>query len=123
MGIDIYMKWDGQTKEEEKKQFQGFDCTIGDAGYLREAYHGEPYATKILVPEAFESDGEIEISADKLKKRLPKVLETARKRSLKIYNKETSEEDPEIKAFSDFVSLAEAKEKELGKPVRIYASY
>jgi hypothetical protein len=59
MGIDIYLEWDGQ--EEERKAAQGdkpnlWSTTEGHVGYLREAYHGGPYATKILVREAFESE-------------------------------------------------------------------
>ena len=30
---------------------QGFDITAGDKGYLREAYHGSPYATHYLLKE------------------------------------------------------------------------
>lgn len=121
MGIDIYMRWDGQTDEEKSRQFKGFDITIGNAGYLREAYHGKPYATRVLVPEAFEKETEIPVSL--LKKRLPETIEVAIERNEKIYKKKTDENSPEVKAFKDFVSLAEMKEKELGKPVRIYASY
>lgn len=121
MGIDIYMRWGGQTEEEKSKQLKGFDTTIGDAGYLREAYHGDPYATKVLVPEAFEQEAEIPVSL--LKERLPETIKAAIERNEKIYKKKTDENSPEVKAYKDFVSLAEMKEKELGKPVRIYASY
>ena len=54
MGIDIYMHWKDQTEEEHKAQLTGFSVTSGDVGYLREAYHGSPYATKFLMPEAFD---------------------------------------------------------------------
>ena len=56
MGIDIYAKWSGMTREESKAQITGFDTAAGQVGYLREAYHGEPYATRVLVPEAFEDE-------------------------------------------------------------------
>jgi hypothetical protein len=46
MGIDIYMRWKGQTDEETQAQFVGFSVVHGHVGYLREAYHGAPYATK-----------------------------------------------------------------------------
>ena len=55
MGIDIYAQWDGMTAQEEAAQVTGFSIEHGHVGYLREAYHGEPYATKVLVPEAFET--------------------------------------------------------------------
>lgn len=57
MGIDVYADWDGRTKEEQEAQYTGFSVTSGDAGYLREAYHGEPYATMVLFPECFHGSG------------------------------------------------------------------
>ena len=62
MGIDIYMSWEEQTEEEEKAQFTGFEVSerAGGAGYLREAYHGPPYATMFFVQEAFgETDPQV----------------------------------------------------------------
>ena len=58
MGIDIYMKWEGQTEEEERAQITGFEVSgrAGGVGYLREAYHGAPYATMFFVGEAFGED-------------------------------------------------------------------
>jgi hypothetical protein len=56
MGIDVYAKWDGQTEDEKKAQITGFSIVAGEVGYLREAYHGGPYATKVLFPECF-TDG------------------------------------------------------------------
>src|SRR6266566_5106087 len=55
MGIDVYMKWKGQTEEEHKAQITGFSVMHGHVGYLREAYHGEPYATEVLFPEGWSS--------------------------------------------------------------------
>ena len=55
MGIDVYLKWNEMKDEDHKAQLgKGFQTDIGDTGYLREAYHGSPYATQMLVPEAFE---------------------------------------------------------------------
>jgi len=65
MGIDIYAEWRNMTPEESNAQITGFDATAGRVGYLREAYHGEPYATQVLVPEAFET-GEALIPASLL---------------------------------------------------------
>jgi hypothetical protein len=53
MGIDIYLKWDGMEAEKKQQQITGMSTTSGEVGYLREAYHGGPYTTKILVREAF----------------------------------------------------------------------
>ena len=55
MGIDIYARWKGQTEAEEQAQNTGFSAVHGHVGYLREAYHGEPYATRYLAAEAFEN--------------------------------------------------------------------
>ena len=58
MGIDIYAKWDRMSRQEEAAQITGFSVEHGHVGYLREAYHGEPYATKVFVPQAFEDGGD-----------------------------------------------------------------
>lgn len=76
MGIDIYLRWQGMDEEDEKKQYTGMDTTAGNVGYLRESYHGGPYATKILVREAFEADdAKAEIPAAVLRERLTHVTE------------------------------------------------
>lgn len=54
MGIDVYATWAGMTPQERALQYTGFSVINGEVGYLREAYHGSPYATRVLVPEAFE---------------------------------------------------------------------
>jgi hypothetical protein len=79
MGIDIYLEWDGQTEEDKKNMFTGFSTTSGAVGYLREAYHGGPYATQILLREAFESeDCRAQIPAAVLRERLTHVTEPVR---------------------------------------------
>ena len=79
MGIDVYLTWSGQTEADEKLQQCGFDTTVGDVGYLREAYNGGPYATKMLVREAFESpECSAEIPAAVMRERLTHVTEPAR---------------------------------------------
>lgn len=77
MGIDIYLEWDGMEAEEKQDQYAcGFSITAGSTGYLREAYHGEPYATQILVREAFEADNcRAEIPAAVMRERLTHVTE------------------------------------------------
>lgn len=123
MGIDIYMRWQGQTEVERNRQFTGFSIESGHAGYLREAYHGGPYVTKFLVAEAFSSPDGAEIPAEILRDRLPAALTIARVRSSHIYNQDLDDDSPVLMAFINFVALAESVEKMTGKPVTIIASY
>lgn len=129
MGIDVYMLWNGQTEEERKAQYTGFSIAHGHVGYLREAYHGAPYATEVLVPEGWEDEsddeegtGGIAIPAATLRERLPKVLATAAERSRVVYNETLPEDHPVLESFRAFVALAEQKERETGEPVRIWVS-
>jgi hypothetical protein len=39
MGVDLYMKWEGETKTDEEAQFTGYQ-NAGASGYLRGAYFG-----------------------------------------------------------------------------------
>ena len=131
MGIDIYARWRGQTEAEKKAQVTGYSILHGHVGYLREAYHGEPYATRALVPEAFWSEFSdaypegVPIEAAKMRERLPKVLEVALIREQDIYGHDRH--DPEtqsvLKSLEDFVSLCEDKEDMTGEPCRIVASF
>lgn len=168
MGIDIYLEWEGQTEAERKKMCTGFSTTSGNIGYLREAYHGGPYATQILFREAFESeDGKAQIPAAVLRERLTHVTEPARGKMaghdmaaaiFDMFTKmgmaaalpriksaltepQTVEEAihercknlyPEggekyvkevVQSFRSFVSLATRKERKIGKPCTVYASY
>lgn len=125
MGIDVYLSWDGQTEAEKNAQLTGFSIQHGHVGYLREAYHGGPYATRILAPEAFEAEeAEADIPAATMRERLPKVIEMAIQRERTVYdNTEVSERDPVVQSFVQFVELAESKERETGKPCRVIASY
>lgn len=124
MGIDIYAQWKGQTKKEKDAQYTGFSIQSGNVGYLREAYHGEPYATHYFVSEAFSSGETTKIPALTLLERLPKTLELVRERQQRLYPK-----DNELslwkaqKAYVDFYELCAKKEKETGEPCVIYASY
>ncbi len=112
MGIDVYLNWDQQTKAEKEAQYTGFDITKGNVGYLREAYHGGPYATKVLVPEAWAegSDGDVTLPTATLKKRLPAVIKTVKERAAAIYKEKLSDDDPIVKSFADFVALHERLE-------------
>lgn len=175
MGIDVYLKWDGMTEKDTQTQITGWSTVAGGVGYLREAYHGGPYATKLLVREAFESETcEAEIPAAVMRERLTHVTEPARncdrghqlatmfahvmrmmaeinggtpihivggpvapaytepmtveeavyERCMKLYPEDGKQHAKEVvKSFRDFVTLAERKEKETGKPCTVYASY
>lgn len=134
MGIDMYLHWRGMAKEEKEAQYTGFSIDKGNLGYLREAYHGGPYATKVLAPECWteaqkdqDDDSEIpsgvQIPVATLKERLPRVIETAIQREKLVYNNEVTEDSDMVKAFVDFVELAEEKEKLKGEPCWVYSSY
>jgi len=138
MGIDCY----NQTAQDlnGNDSGQGFDITAGDKGYLREAYHGNPYGTMHLLSECFEIDDiytnlsgqdegvaydiKVFIPAKLLRKRLPQTLEIVKERYLKVYKEATDEDIKEAqKSFIDFVELAEKIEKKEGKPCEFYASF
>ena len=54
MGLDLYARWKDETEVEWRAKIVArFSAHSGSVGYLREAYHGEPYATRTLAPEAF----------------------------------------------------------------------
>lgn len=123
MGIDVYLRWKGMTPEEQDAQITGFSNTSGHVGYLREAYHGNPYATKVLVPEGFDADADaVTISAQTLRERLPATLEAAKLRQVQLYKI-----DPPklavLQSYEDFVALAEKKEAETGEPCQVVVSY
>ena len=125
MGIDIYARWKNQTKREEDLQITGFSIAHGHVGYLREAYHGEPYATEYLVREAFEAaGGKAYIHASLLRERLPHAIELAKRREREVYGRDNAlpDSEPTIRSFVDFVELCEEKERETGEPVLIIAS-
>lgn len=91
MGIDVYLKWPSMTKAEEKKQITGWATDAGDRGYLREAYHGGPYVTKVLMPEGWDDsvklddDHYFELPAAVMRERLPVAVMTAIYRNHVVY--------------------------------------
>ena len=138
MGIDCY----NQTAQDlnGNDSGQGFDITAGDKGYLREAYHGSPYATHYLLKECFEIDDvlgdlsgrdegveyeiKVFIPAKLLRKRLPHTLAIVEERYVNNYKDATKDNIEEAqKSFDDFVELAEKIEKREGKPCEFYASF
>jgi len=126
MGIDIYARWPSQTEAEA--QVTGFSIAHGHIGYLREAYHGEPYATRVLVPEAFDHEAYPDgarIPAETLRERLPETLDTATRRQQLLYNEGPDQENTRVvlQSFRDFVEFCERTEREAGEPCTIVASY
>jgi hypothetical protein len=123
MGIDIYAMWKGQTVEEHRQQVSDVSlATAGKMGYIREAYHGEPYPTEFLCSEAFET-GRAQIPASVLRERLPRTLDLVEERARKIYKAHGAVVQEIKQVYSDFVSLCERKEIETGEPVLIVADF
>ena len=113
--------------QEAAAQLSGkFSTAYGDygsVGYLREPHHGEPYATRTLVPEAFRY-GRARIAAADLQKRLPDALHIVETRErLTAFN---SADEAAIermqKHYRDFVALCARKEIQSGIPCMIVAS-
>jgi hypothetical protein len=145
MGIDLYARWNGITKAQKEAQYTGFR-TVGAAGYLREAYHGAPYATEVLIPEAFEDaaysgeenesgalvartdsdppsdfDGQPRVLLAEFVSRLDAAQAAAHERGRAVYPTEPTYGDHHANEIAAFVKLVEAKVRK-GKTVRIYAS-
>ena len=122
MGIDIYAQWKSMTEADFEAQMTGFSTVHGHVGYLREAYHGEPYATYVLMPEAFET-GSALISAAALQERLPETLRVAEERQRVVYKETDAKQiDRMLQSYRDFVALCVRKEAEPGYPCLIVAS-
>jgi hypothetical protein len=85
MGIDVYLAWDNQTDEDQKAQYVGFDVRSGDVGYLREAYHGGPYGTHLLIQEDWEVEGGVEVENSVLQSRMSMVAKAVIWRNYKLY--------------------------------------
>ena len=124
MGIDVYLRWDGMTEEDKDKQFTGSSTIHGHVGYLREAYHGEPYATEALISEDWSKQPEegFIIPNKVLEERLPEVAGLIVKREVKLYGSSVEMAMEVVRSFIDFVDLHEKLELE-GKNPRIVISY
>ena len=119
IGIDVYLRYEGMEEAEQQAQYTGFSVAHGHVGYLREAYHGEPYATHVLVPESFnDGEGPVAIPAATMRERLPAALEACALR----YNGEGSVKEMAQRSLIEFVELAERWESE-GKAVYVLNSY
>lgn len=130
MGIDIYATWKGQTKQEQQAQGeQVFSIDAGAQGYLREAYHGGPYATKVLLPELWQDDINplegVPMPARVLRERLGPTLSAALQRQLKVYDSppDSQETRTVCQSYKDFVELCASKEVETGDACIILGSW
>jgi hypothetical protein len=122
VGIDVYLRWKGQTEAEKEAQYTGFSIVHGHVGYLCEAYHGEPYATKVLVPEAFDSNEAVPIPAATMRARLAATEAAVEHRHRTVYDDADVDIERYRQSYRDFVALAESKEAELGEPVQVMVS-
>jgi hypothetical protein len=127
MGIDVYLNWKKKTKKDKESQITGFSTRSGNVGYLREAYHGEPYATRVLMPEGFEDKDDpdgigVSIPNAVLVARLPATEAAVRERYKNIYQETGEDVDEAVKAYKDFVALHAEKES-AGLDPTIYVSY
>jgi hypothetical protein len=70
MGIDIFMSVPSGFCEDwnPNKSIHERD------GYLRESFHGKPYATRYFVEEAFKADQPVAIATSVLRARLPATV-------------------------------------------------
>jgi hypothetical protein len=134
VGIDVYLRYQGMTEAEKKRQYTGFSVQHGHVGYLREAYHGGPYATKALVPETWHESAQDERTLDErnklgiyplldqdgtflglhfpaalLRQRLPAAIDAAVRRQVEIYDMDPTEAalSPRVLSLRSFVELAE----------------
>jgi hypothetical protein len=85
------------------------------------ACRGQPDATRILVPEAFDRVGQpVAIPAALLRARLPATLATVDMRERKT---DVVGLNRELKSYCRFVELCEKIEAQSGEPCRIVARY
>ena len=124
MVIDIYARYAGQTPEERVQQSNHWLSTNGgEAGFLREAYHGEPYVTRFLCREAFDT-GEAAIPASLLRERLAEALRLVAERELELYPDSSTEDVQSIRdSYTAFVEHCEQVEQRTGEPVVIVATF
>ena len=122
MGADIYLTWEGITKEEKDKQCTGFDVTSGKFGYLRGAYNGHiGYDAIIILFKEIKWENDWIVKIKPLKENLEKLKQGLFKtRKKDFYSKDGK--DLEIQSYIDFVDLAEKLIKQ-GKKPKVHFSY
>lgn len=114
MGIDVYLNWHGMKEADKNAQYTGFSIVSGNVGYLREAYHGGPYATRVLLPEGWDREVKLDrdhtfaIEAKTLRERLPAAVMATIYRHHVLYDDEpaTFETNDIVEAMSKlFVNM------------------
>ena len=63
VGTDVYLKWDGMSEEDKKRQYTGFSIDAGAVGYLRASsgMEAEQSVLCLLFPvRIWESDSAVE---------------------------------------------------------------
>lgn len=117
MGIDIYAKWPDESDEERDAQDAAWLTNQGGkVGYLREAYHGEPYPSRYLVSEVFEGPTVAEIPAQVLRERLPETIRLAEIRARTVYDlTDPADIEDEVKQYREFVEFCEEREAQTGE--------
>jgi len=111
MGIDIYAEGDERRGTTNR-------------GYIREAYHGEPYPSFHLLPELFEAHGMTRIPSATLRERLPETLKRARERMRRVYElTDENEIEANINQYTDFVEFCEELEDKSGDPPTVSGSW
>jgi len=117
MGIDVYLRWDGQTEKERQAQYTGFSIASGHVGYLRESYSATPFATYVLFPENNRKFNPFVVPNALLIKRLPEALKFTKER----YKGDKKAIAWATKSIKDFVALHGKLEKQ-GKNPKIAIS-
>lgn len=119
MGVDIYLRHKGVEHTP-----WGSGASTGKDGYLREAHFGGPYASMILVPEAFAAEQfGVPIPAATLRARLPETLRIAEVRIRRVYGvTDPNDVDKLLQEYRDFVELCGQIEQETGKPTTVIVS-
>lgn len=141
MGIDIYAEWGDESfhdradrevgrpdykADRETAKKQSALIYSGANGYLRESYHGRPYATREFVREAFEAkDATARIPASVLMGRLEKAAADTIQRYREVYDCEPRSEETlwQMRQFADFARKVAEIERETGVTPNIIASY
>ena len=124
MDIDIYARHRGQTHDDLHDQDRYYATAEGGRyGYLREACDGEPYVTRFLCREAFET-GQAAIPAAVLRERLPEALRLVERRERELYGDASADRVRRVRDnYTAFVEHCEFIEWKTGEPIVVVAHY
>jgi hypothetical protein len=124
MGIDIYARWESQTRKEQEAQRQAL-CSpkAGNVGYLWEDSDGGILPSGHLLREAFHNLEGAFIPAKTLRERLPMTLRLASLREQSCGDTTKEELKAVLKSYMNFVELCERQEAKTRQPVKIIVSW